>query len=228
MKKIKSSLLILLLFCSCCLLSSCFEFLEDITVNSDGSGAIKTTLNLSKSSTKVASLMKLKSINGIQIPSKEKIKSETEDMVRLLRNTAGISQVQYRLDFNNYIATVSCNFTSISALNAFSKTLGAHFKSTLGDNNSYNYNAKTGIFKRSYIHSSSISKAFAKISETNRKYFEEANYTQIIRFDKTIKSQQHTSSKISSSAKSILLKLKVTDLASGKASLSNTITLNNN
>ena len=224
----KSYLRLTLLLCSCLLLSSCFELLEDIKINSDGSGTIKTTLNLSKSSTKVAALMKLKNVNGIEIPTKEKIKAQTKEMADLLKTTPGISQVDYQLDFNNYIASVSCNFTSISALNTFSKALATHFKSTLGDNNNYNYNAKTGIFKRSYIHADTFSKSFAKVAEADRKYFDDAYYTQIIRFDKTIKSQQHPAAKISSSAKSSLLKLKITALANGKASLGNTITLNNN
>lgn len=227
MIKLTSFSRFIILICSCCLLTSCFDFIEDISLNANGSGSIKATLNLSKSSTKVASLMKLKSINGIQIPTKEKIKKETEDMIRILKNTAGISQVQYTLDFNNYIATVSCNFASVNALNNFSKALGTHFKSALGNNNSYAYNAKNGTFTRTYSHSPALSKEYARISETDRKYFNDAFYTQIIRFDKTVKSQQNASAKISGSAKAVLLKLKATDLATGKASLANTITLNN-
>ncbi|MCA5004189.1 hypothetical protein [Sphingobacterium bovistauri] len=226
MKRFKSTLLVLLLFFCCSLLSGCFEFIENINLKSNGSGSIKATLNLSKSSTKVASLLKLKSINGIQIPSKEKIQKETEDMVQILKKTNGISQVQYNLDFKNYIATVSCNFTSIKTLNAFTQALGTHFKSTMGNNNSYDYNAKTGVFTRSYKHSPSMSKAYEKIAEKDRKYFDEAYYTQIIRFDNTIKSQKHPSAKISNSSKSILLQLKAKDLANGKSSLGNTITLN--
>lgn len=217
----------LTLFCCCSLLTSCFDFIEDINLNTNGSGNIKATLNLSKSSTKVASLMKLKSVNGIQIPSKEKIKEETENMIRVLKNTPGISQVQYNLDFNNYIATVSCNFASVNALNAFSRALGTHFKTTLGNNNSYHYNTNTSTFTRSYTYPPSLNKQYTKLSETDRKYFNDAYYTQIIRFDRPVKSQQHTSAKVSASTKAVLLKLKATDIAAGKVSLANIITLNN-
>jgi hypothetical protein len=227
MIKLKSISRLLILICCCSFLTSCFDFIEDINLNANGSGTIKATLNLSKSSTKVASLMKLKSVNGIQVPTKEKIRKETEDMIRILKNTAGISQVQYSLDFNNYIATVSCNFASVNALNDFSKAVGTHFKSALGTHNSYTYNAKTGTFTRTYSYSPALSKEYARISEADRKYFNDAYYTQIIRFDKTVKSQQHAAAKVSSSAKAVLLKLKATDLVSGKASLANTITLNN-
>lgn len=227
MRKLKSISLLLSIICSSFLLTGCFDFIEDINMNSNGSGHIKATLNFSKSSTKVASLMKLKSINGITIPTKEKIKSEAEAMSRILKNTEGISQVQYSLDFNNYIATVSCSFETINALNNFSKAIGTYFKSALGNNNSYAFNTKTGVFTRSYTYSQSLNKEYVKISETDKKYFDDAYYTQIIRFDKKIKSQQHISAKISSTSKAVLLKLKATDLISGKASLANTITLNN-
>ncbi|UIR57502.1 hypothetical protein LZQ00_06700 [Sphingobacterium sp. SRCM116780] len=227
MKKLKSYYVLFALICSCTLFTSCFDFIEEINLKTDGSGTIKATLNLSKSSTKVASLMKLKSVNGIQIPSKEKIKKETEDMIRILKNTEGISQVQHSLDFNNYIATVSCNFASVRALNSFSKALATHFKSSLGTNNSYAYDTKTRVFSRSYTYAPAINKEFSRISEADKKFFNDAFYTQIIRFDQTVKAQQHAAGKISSSAKAVLLKLKATDLITGKASLANAITLNN-
>jgi len=212
---------------ACGLLTGCFDLLEDINIKNDGSGTIKATLNLSKSSTQVASLMKLKSVNGIKIPTSDDIKSETEAMIRILKSTKGISNVQYQLDFTNYIASVSCNFTSIDALNAFSKAVSTHFKSTLGENNNYSYNPHAGKFTRSYTYSPTIGKEYAKISQTDKKLFDEAYYTQIIRFEKTIKSQKHTQAKISSNSKAIFLKLKATELVNGNASLANTIILNN-
>ena len=227
MKNIKIFFRLLSLIFACCLLTSCFDFVEDINLKDNGSGTIKATLNLSKSRTKVASLMKLKSVNGIKIPTKEEIKSQTEDMIRILKSTEGISQVQYSLDFNNYIASVSCSFTSINALNAFSKALGTHFKSSLGNNNSYHYNIKAGTFTRSYTYSASIGKEYAKISQNDKKYFDDAYYTQIIRFNKSVKSQKHVNAKVSSNARAVFLRLKATDLVSGKATLANTITLNN-
>lgn len=222
------SLLLLIVTISCSfLLTGCFDFIEDINIKSDGSGTIKATLNLSKSSTKVASLMKLKSVQGMDIPSKEKIQSETETMIAILKKTEGISNVAYSLDFTKYIASVSCSFSSVKALNAFSKSIASHFKTSIEGSNSYAFNAKTGVFSRSFTAPSKLNKEYTKISETDKKYFDDAFYTQIIRFDKTIKSQGNKSAKISSSSKSVLLKLKATDLVTGKTTLQNTITLNN-
>lgn len=218
--------LFLLLF-TCVLFSSCFDLIEEIDLKSDGSGKIKATLNLSKSKTKVASLMKLKSVNGITIPSQTTITDEANTIVKLLKATPGISQVQHSLDFTNFVATVSCNFESIEALNSFSQTLGKHFKSPLGNNNSYQYNKSTQVLTRSYKHSPNFNKEFAKMSENDRKLFADAFYTQITRFDKTVKSQNHKAGRISDTKKAVLLKLKATDIVNGNASIANTITLNN-
>src|SRR5690606_21277068 len=147
------------------------------------SGAIKATLNMSKSRSKVASLMKLKSVNGINIPSEATIKKEMETAVKLLRNTTGISNVQYNLDFNNYIATISCDFQSINALNDFTKTLSKQFNSQITSYNSYEFNNNTQSFKRNYTYMPSIGKEFSKLSAEDRKIFDEAYYTNIVRFN---------------------------------------------
>ena len=171
--------------------------------------------------------MKLKSIQGMEIPSKEKIQNETETMIAILKKTEGISNVAYTLDFTKYIATVSCSFSSVKALNIFSEAIATHFKTSIEGANSYAFNAKTGVFTKAFTAPSKLYKEYSKISETDKKYFDDAFYTQIIRFDKTIKSQGNKAAKISSSSKSVLLKSKATDLISGKATLQNTITLNN-
>src|SRR5690606_1097466 len=98
MKKYMGVLLII----GCLTLSSCFDLVEQIDMNHQGAGTIKATLNLSKSRTKVASLLKMKQFNGIHIPSEATIKQEMEQVVRTLKSTAGISGVQYNLDFHNY------------------------------------------------------------------------------------------------------------------------------
>src|SRR5690606_16584196 len=90
-KKIVQNLLVI---CSVWMLTGCFDVVEEVDLNSDGSGKIKATVNLSKSKTKVASLMKLDKVDGIKIPSKTEIQKEADAIVRLLKQTSGISDVQ--------------------------------------------------------------------------------------------------------------------------------------
>lgn len=207
------------------LLSSCFDLVEQIDMTHQGTGSIKATLNLSKSRTKVASLLKMKQINGIKIPSETEIRSHVQQVVKQLKATKGISQVEYSLDFTNYIATLSCHFDNVEALNDFSKTISNTFKTPITSYNSYSFNKAQQTFKRQYKYSEDMGKEFAKISTQDQKLFSEAYYTNIIRFNKTIETQQHPDAKVSSNKQAVLLKVKATDLITGKAKLGNTITL---
>lgn len=222
---IKKLLLFNLLLVGCLSLTGCFDLVEQIDMSHKGTGTIKATLNLSKSRTKVASLLKMKQFNGIDIPSESTIKREVEKVVQTLRSTQGITNVQYKLDFNNYIVTLSCNFEHIQALNDFSHTLSNQFKTQITSYNSYRYDQAMQTFTRSYTYTPSIAKQFSKISDDDKSHFADAYYTNIIRFDKNIQFQSHRGAKISANKRAVFLKIKVTDLIKGSTSLTNTITL---
>src|SRR5690606_6500891 len=221
----KKLFLLLPLLIGCLSLSSCFEFVEQIDLNHTGSGTIKATLNISKSRTKVASLLKMKQIHGIEVPSEATIRQEMEKVAQTLRSTSGIQNVQYQLDFNNYIATLSCSFDNVQALNDFSQTLSDRFKTQLTSYNSYRYDNATQTFTRSYTYTPSLAKQFSKIPNDDRDLFADANYTKSSLLNKEIRSQKHQNTNLSANKRATLLKVKATDLNNGKAYISNTITL---
>jgi hypothetical protein len=49
---------------------------------------------MSKSKTRLNSIIKMKTINGHDVPSKEEIKSKTADIEKTISRTAGISNVK--------------------------------------------------------------------------------------------------------------------------------------
>ncbi|MCY4778863.1 hypothetical protein ORI89_04310 [Sphingobacterium sp. UT-1RO-CII-1] len=209
------------------LLTGCFEFVEKIDLQNNGSGAITATLNMSKSKTKVASLMKLSSFGSFKIPSETTVKAEMEELATTLKNTKGISNVKYTLDFKNYIATLSCNFAHIEALNEFSKALSKKTKVSITSYNSYSFNPSAGVFKRNYTYTSDMGKEFGKLSNDDQQLFNDAIYTNITRFEKSIKTQQHNQAKVSEDKKTSLLRVKAIDLLRNKANLTNNISLIN-
>ena len=225
MKKIRRTSLLFIALIGSCLFSSCFDLVVQIDMNHDGSGQIKATLNLSKSKTKVASLLKLRSVNGIKIPSEATIRQEMEKTVRTLKATSGISNVQYSLDLTNYIAVLSCNFKNVQALNNFSRTMSQQLKTQISSYNSYSFDPTTQTFSRTYKYSPEWAKEFSKIPSNDQKLFGDAYYTNIIRFQKNIKSQTNKQAKVSSNARGVMLKVKATDLINGNTSLANTVTL---
>ncbi|MDF2475977.1 MAG: hypothetical protein K0S24_1460 [Sphingobacterium sp.] len=206
-------------------LSSCFDFVEQIDLKPNGSGHIAATLNLSKSKTKVSSLMKMKSIKGIQIPTQTEMEKEIRAAVQLLKQTKGISNVQYQTDFTNFIVNISCDFSQIESLNAFSDILANRFRTKISNSNRYYYNAQTNIFERKFVTSSDWKAKFNQLGSDNTTQFADAFYTQIIRFEKPIASQANNKAKVAGNKKGVLLKLLFTDLVYGKSTLANKITL---
>lgn len=225
MKKLSRALLFGAFLLTSSLLTSCFDFVERIDMHDSGAGRIEATLNLSKSKTKVASLMKLKEVSGFKVPSEADIRKEMAEVVSTLRSTKGISEVDYKLDFKNYIATLSCKFASVDALNQFSATLSQQFKVKLNSYNSYAYDRSAGAFKRSYTYAPGMGKQFAKVSGEDQKLFDDAYYATITRFDKPIQAQSHKAAKLSDDKKASLLRIKAVDHFKGSATLSNTINL---
>ncbi len=214
------------LFLSCTILTGCLDIVEEIDLKTNGSGQIKATLNMSKSKTKVASLMMLDQVNGIKVPSKTTIQNEVNAVVRLLKQTNGISNVVSQLDFNNYIVSIKCDFNDVKALNAFTKTLSEHFKIKISGNTSYAYSPGTKIFERQYKFSPEGRKEFGKLNAENQKSFNDAYFTSIYRFSEPVKKQDNNLAKLSSNKKAVMLKTGVIGLVNGQVNLSNRIQLN--
>ncbi|MFZ4263671.1 hypothetical protein ACFRAE_16645 [Sphingobacterium sp. HJSM2_6] len=207
-------------------LTSCFDFVEEIDFKSNGSGKIKGTMNLSKSKTKLASLMKLDKIDGFKIPKEAEIRQEMADVVRILKQTKGISNVNHQLDFQNFIAFISCDFENAQALNAFNNALSVHFKTKLSNYSNYAYDRKNKVFKRDFKLATDAKTEFAKLSAEHQKSFDQAFFTSIYRFDTNIKSKSNTNSKIASNQKAIMLKTNLPSLINSKTTLGNQIQLN--
>ncbi|MGO3164388.1 MAG: hypothetical protein ACTIJ2_14275 [Sphingobacteriaceae bacterium] len=206
-------------------LTACFDIVEEVELKDDGSGHISGTLNMSRSKTKVASLMTLDKIDGFKIPSEQDIRNEIEDLVSILRKTSGIRNVNHRVDFNQYVAKVSCDFDNIEALNAYTTALSKHFKINLNTYSNYGYHPSERTFSRSYTHSEDALKEFRKLSLDNRGSLAQAFYTSIYRFERPVQKQNNPIGKISSNAKAVMVRVPVIALVEGEIGLSNQIVL---
>lgn len=217
---VKSGLLCLLLT-----LSSCFDFIEELNLNDDGSGNMTLTINLSKSKTKIASLMLLDSVNGHKIPSKEDIETALDEAVSYLKKETGISQVVKKADYDNYIFSISCHFTSVNSINDIvTELLGKQKIKPF--TSSYNYDKNNNAFSLNYKYNDESKSQYNKLKADDKKVFEGAFYTSIYRFEKEIISHTNTGAKLSKSKKAMMLKTAATDLIHGKRDLTNKIKLN--
>lgn len=103
-------------FCLILLLSSCIEIIEDLKLNTDGSGTFKYVINLSTSKTKTTSILALDSLYGEKVPKVSDIRIKIGDFKRTLQEQEGISNVLITEDYTNYIIKFQCDFKSVENL----------------------------------------------------------------------------------------------------------------
>ncbi len=220
----------MLLF-SLLLFTSCFEILEEINLNNDGSGNIAVTFNLSKSKSKLASVMLLDSVNGYKVPSKEDINLSIKNAIDHLNKTDGISNIKKSVDFDNYIFSISCDFKNVNNVNAiFKESIQNQNKreKTNFSTTNYSFNKSNKLFKRHFVYDTSIKKSFNTLKSEDRKVFNDASYTTIYRFKNVIKSVSNNIAKVSPNKKAVMLRVAAIPLIFGEKSIENTIQLINN
>ena len=217
-----------ILVCSITLCTSCFDILEEINLNADGSGSVLVTFNMSKSKTKLASIMLLDSVNGYKVPTEDDINEVFKDAVRHLEKSEGISNIKQTKDFKNYIFTIACDFKNIESINGIFKELileqNKKGKTNFSTTN-FGYSTSSKTFQRYFTYDDSMKKSFYHLNNEDRKIFKDASFTSIYRFDNSVESVSNTNSKIAPNKKAVMLRLDAMALILGEKTIKNTIEL---
>jgi hypothetical protein len=214
----------LALFSCLILFQSCFEIIEEVFLKNDGSGNFQLTLNLSKSKTKLNSIIKMKTINGHDVPSKDDIKNRVSEIEKTVAKTAGITNVKTSMDFDNYIISMSCNFNKVTHLNNIVKNISnKDNKNKRWQEKSFEYDATTNTFER--LNKISLKNDYNKMSNADKEVFATANYTAIYKFENSAIAVSNKETKIAGSKKAVMLKLNVLDIITNKKSIENKINL---
>lgn len=226
MRMKRPHLLLIVLFPLTVLFSSCFQLIEEVTVNTDGSGAFTLTANLSQSRSKLASVMLLDSVNGYKVPSKGDITEKMEEAANTLRTVDGITNVSHSVDFDKYIVTIRFAFADVANLNDITALIFDKLDVIGGaDNSSYSYQPENGTFVRHYTHDPRATSEYQKLKQADKTIFENATYTSIYRFSHPVVKQSNNKAKVASSKKAIMLQCKVLELIEGNIDISNSIQL---
>lgn len=203
-------------------LVSCFDIIEEISLKDDGSGEMILTANLSKSKTKIASLMLLDSVNGHKVPDRAEIEKSLNEAVKYLEEQNGISNVTKKADFTNYIFAIQCDFASVENINTILSELAS--KNNMGVlNTSYKFSKSERKLVKNYTQNAKLKTEFVKLSDDDKKVFDDAYYTYIYRFNNEIESFSNKNAKVSKSKKAIMQKTLLLDLINGTSNVNNQI-----
>lgn len=213
-------------FCCVCLMvlmfacQGCFDLIEQLTVRDDGSGNLELVLNMSRSKTKINSMMKLKTVNGHKVPSKEEVKQEIAKLEKQIRATNGISNVSSSIDFDNFIAVLKCDFKSVAVLNEGIKKFNKPGEKPIVSD-MFSYDATMGKFTR--LNRFPMRSSYEKMSSADREVFATASYTGITRFESEIAQSSNGQAKVAANKRAVMLKANTLDIIREKVSIENTI-----
>lgn len=218
----KSSYFILFLITT--VFSSCFEIIEQVYLKKDGSGNFQLILNMSRSKTKLNSIIKMKTINGHEVPSRSEISRKIKEVEREVARTKGLTGVKTSINFDEYIVAISGNFANVSQINTAIKNAdqGEH-KAKEAKMKSIEFDLPTGMFSR--LNKFSLREDYDKMSTADKEIFATASFTSIYRFESTVISVKNKLAKVSPSRQAVMLNINVLDIVTGKKSIENTIQL---
>jgi hypothetical protein len=206
-------------------LTGCFELIEQLELKKDGSGNLQVILNMSRSKTRLNSIMKMKTINGRDVPSKAEISNRVKELERTVASIPGISQARSTIDFDNYIISLRFNFTQVQQVNAFAKKIREKEKTPAptGAEQIYNFNVPAKLFSR--INKYLVKKDYEKLSNADKEIFATAAYTAIYKFEQQVANTSNKDSKIAANKKAVMLKQPMLDIINNKKSIENNISL---
>ena len=201
---------------------SCFEIVEEVSLNDDGTGSFNLTINMSQSRMQINSMLLLDSINGRPVP---KITDFKEAIIRVkteLKRDSSISNIKIIENWEDYIFSISGDFKNVNALNKAIKNINTIFTPKGYTPQIYdNFKYENNVFERLYSYN--LINEYNALGEKDKNVFKNAKYTTIYRFNSPVKSYSNTDALKSKSGKAIMLKVNVRELVTNKKTIKNTI-----
>ena len=161
------------------LLTSCIEIIEDLKLNSDGSGTFKYSINLSQSKTKTSAILDLDNLYGEKIPKIFEIKQKISLLKKTLKEQEGIANVTITEDYENYIVRLQCDLKNVEMLEkALKNTVSKLYQTNDYDYDWICYKGNTLIRKTPVLYLDDI----RKFGDKDIDKLKTGTYTSITRF----------------------------------------------
>ena len=206
-------------------LSSCIEIIDDITVNEDGSGTFKYTINLSSSKVKINSILALDSLDGKKVPSINDITVRINRVIGQLKSKDGISNVSSSADYNDFIFKIECDFSSFEDLQDAIRDI---IRSESKEKDIPELDEEWLSFKEGKLVRSIPQIAIKKKSDINAedgKLLRAGTYTSITRFNSEVDQIENNNALLSKNKKAVMIRTDPYSLIQNPNLLDNTIYL---
>ncbi|MFN5735089.1 MAG: hypothetical protein ACK444_03490 [Flavobacteriales bacterium] len=215
----------LLIFLPMLFLSSCIDIIDDLTLNNDGSGTLKYSINLSASKVKVNSILALDSFNNQKVPSIEEIKKTIREFQALLANEPGISNVKIDLNTVDFIVKFSCDFNHVNNLQkALKKTIAIMNEAPINPAHDGDWIVWDGANVSRIIPGAIVEKS-RNYQNTDLPLLKTGTYTSIGRYGRPIAKVTNVKCKLNPSKTATFLQVNAFELRNNNRLLENTVVL---
>ena len=206
-------------------LSSCIEIIDDLSINDDGSGTFKYTVNLSSSKVKVNSILALDSLDGKKVPSIEDIAADIETVISQLKVQDGISNVQMESNFDDFIFKLQCDFKSVDKLQeAIKEIIRIQSKREKIEELESDWITFSDNKLIRSIPNITVEKA-KQLKTEDAEALKLGSYTSITRFESEIESVENPEAKLAKNNKAVMLRTSTYKMTVNSGLLDNTIYL---
>lgn len=187
--------------------TGCIEIIDDLSLNADGSGSFRYSINLSSSKIKINSILALDSLDGKPVPSKDEMKQKLIEFKTKLEQQEGIKNVLIEEDFTNYIFKLNCEFENIALLqNGIKKTINELVKHSKNEMDEYEWISWTNnILSRSVPQIAADQAKHLKADDLE--LLKQGTYTNITRFDREINKFENESAQLAKNKKAVMLRV---------------------
>lgn len=207
----------------CLILTSCIEIVDDLTLNADGSGTFKYSINLSSSKAKINSILALDSLDGNPVPSKDEIKLKVNEFKTKLAQKEGIKNVVIEEDYTNYFFKLTCDFEDVNALqDAFKKTINEILKHSKNEFDEHQWIVLSGNSLMRSVPQAVVDQA-KKLKREDSDLLKQGSYTSITRFEKDIEKFDNESAQLSKNKKALMMRVNTHALLNNVALMANKI-----
>lgn len=210
------------LLCMSLSLTSCFELLEQINVNADGTGEMTITLNMYESKDKLQKFMDMEDgVAGYKPPERKEMDAFFSKVVETVSEVEGITGVKSDIFYEDFIFSISASFDDVESMNeAVNSFTTGMSRGMINFKNDYVY--EDGIFKRTFV-SPVAADQYDKIPMMQRLILESARIVNVYRFEKAVTDMTSTSAELSHDAKEARFESNLSDIVKGVKSPANEI-----
>ena len=203
-------------------LTGCFEIIQEIDLNKDGSGHLEAVLNFSRSKTNINVLLALDEVNGHEVPTLDEVQQKFNAVLDSAKKSKGISNVIGKFDQENFIFEFSCDFDKVERINRRIYDLAKMKDSTAKYRNYIRYKNR----QLDQHFSVQMIEAFQKMSRADQEILIGADYTAIFRFESDVISNTNQFATIAPSKKVVILQSPVMELIHQPGRVNHSIKLN--